>query len=449
MASVRSRTTAAATLILLFGLAVAAVAFTMFQHRQLIERVDIDLVLQAKAISSHPGVPVLASGSVRLPPPLPRGPGEDLWQILNPAGNVVASSVRTESDHPLLEIDGPGNPRFITTSTDELGSIRVRSEPLGDGATLVVAASLARVNDADASLRWSLLTGVPLLTLVLGAAVWLVVGRALDPVAEIRRTVDEITDTELHRRVPEPGTGDEIAKLATTMNSMLARLEEGVERQRRFVGDASHELRSPLAGMRGLLEVDQYGSWETTRQEALGEVTRMQNLVSNLLELARLDAGAAPTAHLAVDLDAIVLDELQRVRAGTDIKLDASGVSGAQVTGDPTQLTQVVANLFSNAVRHAASRVTVSLREDAGLAVFEVVDDGPGISADDTPLIFERFARLDRGRSRSHGGTGLGLAICKTLIEVHAGTIRVDAASPNGTRFVVELPLARGQLDQA
>lgn len=443
LASVRSRTTVIATVTLFFGLAAAALAFAVFQHRQVIDRVDADLAIQARAIVSFAEVGKGAENLGQPLPPLPPGPGDDLWQILDPAGNVLASSVRTESDTALVDIDDPRDmPQHLTASPADVGSIRVRIESLAGGETLVVAASLTRVNEADATLRWSLLAGVPLLSLALGGVVWLVVGRALHPVDEIRRTVDEITGTELHRRVPEPGTGDEVAQMAATMNSMLARLEEAVERQRRFVGDASHELRSPLAGIRGLLEVDEYGSWESTRREALGEVVRMQSLIDNLLTMARLDAATTVSPHHAVDLDTIVLDEVQRVRPTTGIELNASAVSGAQVTGDATQLAQVVANLVSNAVRHATSRVIVSLREAGSVAVLEIVDDGTGVPAGEEAVIFERFARLDAGRSRDHGGAGLGLAICKTLVEAHTGTICVEQAVPAGTRFIVELPLS-------
>jgi signal transduction histidine kinase len=277
--------------------------------------------------------------------------------------------------------------------------------------------------------------------------IWWLVARTLRPVESIRREVADISGQNLHRRVPEPSTGDEIARLAHTMNAMLDRVEEAAERQQRFVADASHELRSPLTRIRSELEVD-LGDPGTadlvaTHRSVLDETEKLQRLVDELLFLARSDAFEHHDRHsVAVDLDDTVLRETQRLRGTSTIPIDISGVSAAQVRGDPSDLTRVVRNLTDNAVRHAHSTVTIALSEHGGHAVLTVADDGPGIPPERREEAFERFTRLDEARAATDGGTGLGLAITREIVERHGGTIVVDPHHAAGARFVVELPLA-------
>jgi len=278
--------------------------------------------------------------------------------------------------------------------------------------------------------------------------VWWAVGRALRPVEAIRARVDQITAAQLDQRVPEPATSDEIARLARTMNAMLARLEESADRQRRFVADASHELRSPLARMRAELEVDrahpETADPASTADSVLTETVGLQRLVDDLLVLARGDAGAlGGGGDTTVDLDELVDRLAARARArGADI--DTRAVRPVQVRGEPAQLERAVANLLDNAVRHAGLRVTVALDgSDGEQAELVISDDGPGIGPADAERVFERFTRLDDARTAGSGGVGLGLAIARDIAERHGGTLTLRPGGGSGAQFVLVLPVAR------
>jgi signal transduction histidine kinase len=269
----------------------------------------------------------------------------------------------------------------------------------------------------------------------------------LRPVERIRNEVDEITHTTLHRRVPDPGTVDEVGRLARTMNAMLDRLEQAQEQQRRFVSDASHELRSPLTTIKASVEIAARhpveSRWQQAATTVLSETDRLDGLVGDLLELARLDEtpSSTPTAT-EVDLDELVRAEVARHRGDTTITLDTTAVSAARVRGDQPQLTRVVRNLVDNAHRHARQRVAVDVHVEDGQVVLRVDDDGTGIPEGDRLRVFERFTRLDEGRARSAGGAGLGLALVKAVVTAHGGTVVVDDAAIGGARFEVTLPKA-------
>jgi signal transduction histidine kinase len=272
------------------------------------------------------------------------------------------------------------------------------------------------------------------------------VGRALEPVEAIRRQVAEISVSALDRRVPEPATGDEIERLARTMNQMLARLDAAARRQRAFVADASHELHSPLATIRAKLEVGlgrpDAVDWPAVVGGWLDEQARLERLVENLLVLAQADDGAAIRSPRVVDLDELVLRELRDLRARGRVRLDVSGVTGGRVVGDADQLRRVVRNLLDNAELHATSAVRVELAQsDPDAVVLAVSDDGPGIAASQRERVFERFVRLDEARNRRAGGAGLGLAIVREIVTAHGGTARAEETEA-GARLVVRLPAA-------
>ena len=283
---------------------------------------------------------------------------------------------------------------------------------------------------------------VPLAVVVLAALVWLVVGRTLRPVERMRAEVASIGLAELDRRVPEPPGDDEIARLAVTMNEMLARLEHAARRQQRFVADASHELRTPLTRMRTELEVDERHPDEAdpaaTRRSVLEEIAGLQRLIDDLLVLARTDGEPTRRAE-PVDLDDLVLEEI-RAADGAPISIDGHAVSAAQVVGDRDELRRVVRNLLDNARRHATTAVSVELTERGGQAVLVVADDGPGVPAERRDEVFERFSRLDEARSGGAGRAGLGLAIVHDIVVRHGGTVVVADAPGGGARFVVALP---------
>jgi signal transduction histidine kinase len=286
------------------------------------------------------------------------------------------------------------------------------------------------------------LGAVTLLIIVMMATVaFRAVGRTLAPVDAIRVEMDEIRATDLDRRVPVPKNQNEITMLAETMNTTLDRLEAAYEQLRRFTADASHEVRSPLTAIRaqveeGLMYPDDT-DWLQAGKAVLAGVERLQALVSDLLVLARLDAGAS-LAWAPTDLAQVVEAELDRRTCRVKVARDLR--KGVFVRGERSRITRLVANLMDNAERHATRQVTVIVRADESSAVLEVADDGAGIPADAREMVFTRFARLDTARNPDTGGSGLGLAIARQIAEVHGGTLTIQD-SEQGAHFVLRLAL--------
>ncbi|NDZ55856.1 HAMP domain-containing protein [Streptomyces anulatus] len=312
-----------------------------------------------------------------------------------------------------------------------------------DGVTLTVyaGAPLAAEQEAVNTVRGAMLTGLPLLLVVVAGVTWLVTRRALRPVEGIRREMAAITASEdLARRVPEPGSRDEIAALARTTNETLTVLEASVERQRRFVADASHELRSPIASLRTQLEVAEAHPELLDLPGAVADTVRLQVLAADLLLLARLDAGEKP-GSATVELGALVREEVSQ-RTGDRIAVGVEVPQGGafEVNGSRGQLSRVIGNLLDNAQRHAEGSVAVSVAADGRGVLVEVRDDGAGVPEDERERIFERFVRLDDARSRDDGGAGLGLAIARDVAARHGGTLTVDRAAEGGAAFRLWLP---------
>ncbi|MFE0811364.1 ATP-binding protein [Streptomyces sp. NPDC058794] len=303
--------------------------------------------------------------------------------------------------------------------------------------TVWAGAPLSAEHGAVSTALTVMLIGFPLLLVVVGWVTWLVTRRALRPVEGIRREMAAITASEdLARRVPVPGTHDEVARLASTTNETLAALESSVERQRRFVADASHELRSPIASLRTQLEVAAAHPELLDLDGAVEDTVRLQRLAADLLLLARLDAGERP-ADARVDLAELAREETGG-RAGVRVRAE----DDVTVAGSRGQLGRVLANLLDNAQRHARSAVEVSVRRDGEAAVVAVADDGEGVPAADRERVFERFVRLDAARSRDDGGAGLGLAIARDVAVRHGGTLTVHDAPAGGALFELRLPAA-------
>jgi signal transduction histidine kinase len=351
---------------------------------------------------------------------------------------------------PVIELRGPNGRR-----QDFNGQGAPQQEPLPPGPgvraeqtvatqqgqiTLIAQRSLGEVNRTVDSITGALLIGVPSLVAAIAALAWYLAGRALRPVESIRSEAAEITASTMHRRVPEPETGDEVGRLARTMNAMLDRLEVSSTRQRQFISDASHELRSPVAAIRAQLEValrrGGEADWPQVARRVLDEDARLEVAVGELLELARVEEGAE-LEPVDVDLDDVVLEEATRVRA---VAIDTSQVSAGRVAGDARQLSRLVRNLLDNACAHAKRRVAVQVSADADEVRLVVDDDGAGVPPAERERVFERFTRLDEGRGRDGGGAGLGLAMVRAIAERHGGTVAVGDAPIGGARFVVRLP---------
>ncbi|WP_061290435.1 sensor histidine kinase [Herbidospora cretacea] len=301
---------------------------------------------------------------------------------------------------------------------------------LDAGTTVAVRASLAPTQLALQTLTWVLIVGIPLLLAMVAGLTWFSVGRALAPVSAIRAKLADITARDLHQRVPEPHARDEIAALAKTVNGTLDRLETAVDLHKRFVADAAHELRSPIATLRTRLELGQRAA-PALAGESLTDVTRLQSLAADLLVLARLDAGE-PLRLQEVDLGQLATEEALRVPVPTNLDI----APGVVVRGSPAQLTRVITNLLVNAARHCEKAVSVRV---APGPLLEVLDDGPGIPAEHRETVFHRFTRLDEARDRDAGGAGLGLAIAREIVTAHGGTLTIED-SPRGALFRLTLP---------
>jgi len=438
-ASVRLRTTAAAVVVVAIALLVGAFALVTLTRDSLRDGVETGAEQQASSLADE----IETSG---LPSPPTRDedgqeaddrddPDDLVWQVTDASGKVVRSSQPLGEPLPTEDADetrlpGADHPYLVVTEET-------------DDYVVTVAASLEEVEDSTAALVPLLLFGVPLILLVVGATTWMVATRALAPVERIRQEVEQITGDRLERRVPEPRSRDEIHRLALTMNQMLGRLENARDRQRQFVADASHELRSPLASIRQTAEVSRAHPGALPEAEladvVLEESARMQRLVEQLLLLTRADEGAIVRTRRDVDVDDLALTEARRVRR-TGLEVDTSGVTAGRVRGDPGALAQVVRNLVDNAARHAEAAVAVAVHSSANGVGLSIDDDGPGIPVEERQRIFERFVRLDEGRSRDAGGSGLGLAIVAEIVAAHGGSVAVSTSQLGGARFVVRLP---------
>ncbi len=454
LSSVRARATLVGVLVVGAALAAGALGLLSVLRSSMTEGVETTAQAQLNDVAS-----LLRLG--QLPAELPSGRGDTFTQVVAADGSVVATSANLLASTPMSRVltgeEGVVVPSLRTLvvaghdkEQDYDGPYLILSQrfPAPPGATFAgpvtvfVAATLHAVDEATTTVGLTLATGLPLLVVLVGALIWLMGGRALRPVEMIRAEVADISGHDLHRRVPEPNTQDEVAQLARTMNEMLDRLQSSAAAQRRFVADASHELRSPLAALQATLEVavahPDSSSWPAVAEDALDESRRLQRLIQDLLALARADENG--TARIEeVDLDEIIMADTRRRRTTSAVAIDLSRVCAGRVQGDPDGLSRVVCNLIDNAQRHAATRVSVELSTSARTVLLAVQDDGPGIPADEQQRVFERFARLDEARSQDAGGTGLGLAITKQIVIAHRGSIALTD-SPAGARFEVRLP---------
>ena len=444
--SVRVRTTLYAVLVVGATLALAGVAMVLLLQRSLTQDVERTALLQASTVED-----LLDSSAYASSLPV-RNDEDEFVQALDSEGRVVASSDNVAGLPALARLE-PGETEEIDAAIedeedhDETEPFLVVATAAGspnEDVTIIVGRTLESVKESVDVVVSLLLAGLPLLLLVVAFVTRRVVGRALDPVESIRSEVEAISTEELHRRVPTSDGEDEIQRLAETMNQMLQRLEAGQERQQRFVSDASHELRSPVASIRQHAEVtlahpDGASATDLART-VLDEDLRLQRLVEDLLLLARVDERSVEAGRGEVDLDDVVFEEVERLRDVGDKRVDASRVSGGRVSGDPKHLARLVGNLLDNAVRHAGTKVAVALGEEGETVVLRVDDDGAGVAPEERERIFGRFVRLQESRDRDSGGSGLGLAIVEEVAGAHGATVAVLEAPLGGARFEVRFP---------
>lgn len=388
--------------------------------------------LQAVSGTRSPGVSPAPSAPAATASPGDDDDDDDGGDSARPARGEVSSDDPDFSDGTATVGGKRADYRFAAVEA---------TTPAGLTLTVHAGAPLAAEQEAVNTVRGAMLTGLPLLLAVVAAVTWLVTRRALRPVEGIRRELAAITASEdLARRVPEPGSRDEIAALARTTNETLTVLEASVERQRRFVADASHELRSPIASLRTQLEVADAHPELLDLPGAVADTVRLQVLAADLLLLARLDAGEKPGAA-RLEAGALVREEVsQRTGDRTPVTVEAAEDASYEVNGSRGQLARVIGNLLDNAQRHAESLVAVRVAADGSGVRVEVRDDGAGVPEEERERIFERFVRLDDARSRDDGGAGLGLAIARDVAARHGGTLTVHRAPEGGAAFRLWLP---------
>lgn len=441
--SLRARITFAAVTIVGTVLAVAAVLLFTVQRSQLIQNIDNSLDREAAEVVAAFNANTEATMGER---------GDDrIVQIIDGETIIDASSAALRSvrviDPAAIDID-EDDVAFTTLSAipiedDQYRLLVRRMQVRGQEAFVVVGENTDDLNDNLRTLAISIAIMVPIASALLGAVAWFTVGRTLSPVSSIQTQVNAISGDRRGERVPVPTTSDEIADLATTMNAMLDRIDHAQERQKSFVEDASHELRSPLTRLRTSLEVDLATTdrdLNETGHELIGDLDDLQAIVDDLLFLAR--TGQQPTADRSpVDLDAVIDRVVDRLGQHSDISIDTKDVDPIEVTGNEVHLSRLLSNLVSNALRHADATVWITAKHEPDAVTVEVEDDGPGIALDDRARVFERFTRLDQSRTAKTGGSGLGLAIAKQIVESHNGTIGATAARTGGAKFTVRFTI--------
>jgi signal transduction histidine kinase len=273
-------------------------------------------------------------------------------------------------------------------------------------------------------------------------ATWYLTGRALRPVDAMRREVDAIQGGRTDQRLSADQRAAELDRLADTLNGMLDRISASEASRRQFLADASHELRSPIASARTMLEVGlaypDRTDWPLAASEVMVEVDRLQELASELLALARVEGGERAVQRQQVDLAALVVDEVQRT---ADDRFAVHADQPVWVMADRPLVVRAVRNLLDNARRHAVSKVTVNVGGSDMVASMHVHNDGDEITDDDRERIFQPFTRLDNARTRDEGGAGLGLSLARRIAEAHGGTLEVVEVT-NGAAFLLTLPAA-------
>jgi signal transduction histidine kinase len=370
-------------------------------------------------------------------------------QVITPAGTVVRRSP-SAPDSPMVPISEIGDGLHIGMPAHDspYGQIRFSAQTVdgpGGRYTVLVGEGSQVVFATVKAVVIALALAAPIVVVVSAAMTYVLVSRSMRSVDAIRSRVAEISTSDLTERVPVPEKRDEISALALTMNEMLARIEAGHSAAQRFVGDASHELRSPLTTIISALEVavahPELLNGELAKTTLIPEAHRMQALVDDLLLLARADERGLTMAHEDVDMDDLVTVEAERLSKDTslDVRTD---VTPTRIVGDPVRLSRMLRNLLDNAARHATSQVSVVADSCGAHAVLTVDDDGPGIGPADRERVFGRFVRLDTNRSRSAGGAGLGLAIVREIVAAHQGVVTITDRPGGGTRVTVQLPLA-------
>lgn len=444
---ISARSAFVAATVVFVALAIAGAGLAAVLYRTMLSGIDSAAATRVSDVAAQ----VRAHGAANVDPALFETDQRIVAvQVITTDGVVVRRS-QSAPDIPLVAMNGvdDGLQIGMPEQSTPFGRIRFSAQTVGgpdNRYMIVVGEGSATIASTVWTVVVALTLAAPIVIAVSAAATYVLVRRSMQSVDDIRSRVAEITTSDLAERVPVPGSRDEIAALAVTMNQMLARIEAGHNAQQRFIGDASHELRSPLTTIISALEVaiahPEVLSGELASTTLMPEALRMKALIDDLLLLARADERGLDMAREDVDLDDVAGAELDRLRRETTIDVRAD-LAPARLTGDAEALSRALRNLLDNAARHAVSRVDVAVRGDSGGVVVEVSDDGPGISPADRQRVFDRFVRLDPDRARSAGGTGLGLAIVREIVVAHGGRVSIGDGLGSGTKVTVQLPLVK------
>ncbi|MEU5567848.1 HAMP domain-containing sensor histidine kinase [Micromonospora musae] len=397
-----------------------------------------------------------------LPDPLPVAGGQLRVQVVDGQGRVRAASIDADRLVPMVgpeRLEAHQRQRLSVSGERAglAGPVRVVTVPAGTAAdplTVLVAKSMTDVRHSTQVVGTSLLISFPLLVAALAVVAWRVVGATLRPVESLRRGAEEITGRAGPERLPVPASHDEVHRLAVTLNGMLDRLESARRRQRAFLADAAHELRSPVTNIRTELEVarrlGERTDWAAVTDNLLADTERLGRLVNDLLLLARLDeSGGGPDGPdggaEAGGVGPVELGELLTTVAARYPSPPVRVLPPDEplwTVGHADELHRILTNLVENAVRHARTRVVLAAAPDGAYHLVTVTDDGPGVPVADRDRVFDRFTRLDDARARDAGGAGLGLSIARELVRRAGGTVTLAAANPDdpGLRVSLRLP---------
>jgi two-component system, OmpR family, sensor kinase len=438
-------------------LVAAAAIVTRITRANLVDQIDAQLQVAGVRVGDGPGAPGPGEGGQRL---------STLY-----VGFLSAGGVLTTVAAPDLAGDEAPTPRLDDTAVEDLRSGHVITVPSDDrdvdyrimarperrtGGSPVLALPLNGVDETVRRLIAVEAIAVLAALAVLGLVTWWVIRLGVQPVRRMTATARAIAAGDLSARVPTEAVGTEAGELGQALNGMLGRIEDAFDeraasesRLRQFVADASHELRTPVATIRGYAELYRAGgladpgSLDDAMRRTEQETLRMGGLVDDLLHLARLDQGR-PLEREPLDLTQLaerVVGDARAVDPERDVRVEPAGA--VVVMGDGARLHQVVSNLVGNAMVHApGATIEVRVTEGDGVAVLEVIDDGPGMAEHDATHAFERFYRADASRGRHQGGSGLGLAIVEATVRAHGGTASITSREGAGTSVRVELPLA-------
>jgi len=441
--SLRVRLAVATVVVVAVVFAVTAVGVIALERQSLLADQTGKLRSEAAAVALSYGQGDAMPASLR--------PGFGV-QVVDDTGTVVAGTESLRKEPAVSAArPQPGATEEVPLSVrslrgdDGVDQIAATTVETPNGLrTIYVVAFGSLVERSIRTLGVGLAVAFSVVLMVTGVLAWLLTGRTLRSVELLRAEVASLPEDDLTQRVGVPIADEELARLATTLNDLLDRIEVAEKARRAFVSDASHELRSPIASLLTTIDVARAhparADWDAVSRAVAAEGRRLSRLVDDLLLLASRDEGRDQPTHVAVDLEEICFGEVARLRTQELVEVNGTGIGPARVMGDPDELFRAVRNLVDNAVRHATSTVSISLATTATEAVLVVADDGPGVDPTTAEDLFQRFTRADEARDRPRGGAGLGLAIVAAIVTSHGGKVSfLDVEA--GASVELRLPL--------